>query len=309
MSSDHTAAREALMEFVRVHREKGFTTISDLAESWCDERFPAPPAPETVTVDWDGASCVLARNEKAGWNNKFGLESFCAGSFNAAMCDRIASDARVLKERDARIAELEVELHETRERQLPMVRLRDEAYRQRDAAHARIAELETQLQRALDGAVFHEKRAHHAEQERDAALRALEEKAGGEVGVTTAACGGSGVTQPESSNSGESSVAAPSSAAPSPAPRRWLVVALRDGRAMYIYEDNKIGAQLAEAAAQPEGRSVVPVVEAVATRETVERVRKALRQAFRATRVGEDFTENCTRAALTAAGFTLEEGA
>lgn len=79
-----------------------------------------------------------------------------------------------IRERDARIAELEVELHETRERQLPMVRLRDEAYRQRDAARARIAELETQLQRALDGAVFHEKRAHHAEQERDAALRALE---------------------------------------------------------------------------------------------------------------------------------------
>lgn len=132
-----------------------------------DEHYPAPPAPETVTVGDD----VYSRRG----------DTWYVGGFNIGLTlrhrellDRIASDARVIRElersRDAWEADARREAgnvlywHGERDRAIEAIQERD----------ARIAELETQLQRALDGAVFHEKRAHHAGQERDAALRALE---------------------------------------------------------------------------------------------------------------------------------------
>ncbi len=227
-------------------------------EKYMQRNYPAPPAPETVTVD----GVTYTQDKLGDWYDEAGVRRY-SSEYTGPFLRRIASDARVIRDlqeanakylvelnaflvciakrekslalalreivtRDARIAELEKELHETRERQLPMVRLRDEAYRQRDAARARIAELENELRRALDGTVFHEKQAYEARTERDAALRAL------------------------------------------------------------------------EASKHP-----------VATRETVERVALAVRDAdlSRSYLVPMHVYHKLARAALTAAGFTLEEGA
>ena len=159
-------------------------------------------------------------------------------------------------------------------------------------------------------ATGHETAGSEAE-ERDAALRALEEK-------------GTGLGTPMPKSEATDSVAdAPTSpVSPSPAPTRsseprsaatpiplGAVVEVegdrispftrcngywRDRSGNTWADDGGLGFMLA---------ALYHARHPVATRETVERVRKALFQAFRETRVGEDFTENCTRAALSAAGF------
>ena len=240
MPNDRAAvAREVLTDMAKGLEARGFTVIVDITESWRDEHYPAPPAPETVAVDVYGTPVTFRRSADAWLITSAGGGLIPhARRIADAKLDRIASDARVIpelersrdvwdaearseagnflywrgerdraieaiKERDARIAELEKALEEQPSKLYDSMwqaidRMGDAVgaltgpgsnchvtarrvcetietlKSERDAANARIAELETQLQRALDGAVFHEKRAHHAEQERDAALRALE---------------------------------------------------------------------------------------------------------------------------------------
>ena len=302
MSNDRAAvARGVLTEIANAHRELGFTAIVDVMESWRDEHYPAPPAPETVTVGDD----VYSRRG----------DTWYVGGFNIGLTlrhrellDRIASDARVIQERDARIAELEVELHETRERQLPMVRLRDEAYRQRDAARARIAELENELRRALDGTVFHEKQAYEARTERDAALRALGEKGEG-LG---------GDSRPNGDAVGNSA-GQPPQQTPAPIPLGAVVEVENDSFSPYRHDTSgwrTLGRGAGGYVVQDNGwghiiTALYHARHPVATRETVERVALAVRDAdlSRSYLVPMHVYHKLARAALTAAGFTLEEGA
>lgn len=322
-------AREVLTEIANAHRELGFTAIVDVMESWRDEHYPAPPAPETVTVAFRDGSTETLYSHGGQWQSGTGL--LYDKLIESACLDRIASDARVLKERDARIAELEKELHETRERQLPMVRLRDEAYRQRDAARARIAELETQLQCALDGAVFHKKWAHHAEQEqeRDAALRALEA-----MRLTPAQSAGS--LQPTSQGKGLGKIngaeQAPAEepadrrvtvdAAPAPIPLGAVVEVEGEGGVESWVWDGKLWTSGGGAMEAVRWRALMLTAlyharHPVATRETVERVAEVCMRARHPACFAWDYVtgeindewRNIARAALTAAGFTVQEGA
>jgi len=193
-------AREVIGKVTRVLRETAYplsgTTAAQLVEQYVGPDYPAPPAPGTVRVGDD----VYSRRG----------DTWYVGGFNIGLTlrhrellDRIASDARVLKERDAQIAELEKALEEQPSKLYDSMwqaidRMGDAVgattgpgsnchvtarrvcetietlKSERDAANARIAELENELRRALDGTVFHEKQAHEARAERDAALRALE---------------------------------------------------------------------------------------------------------------------------------------
>lgn len=245
----------------------------------------APPAPETVTVDG-----VTYTNDCEGtWYDASG---YTMASWVCKFLTRIASDACVLKDRDARIAELE-----------------------------------TQLQRALDGAVFHEKRAHHAEQERDDALRALEreraandtrieygteprgvvisgtlEEIKGEAGATVAA------SEPLASES-----PAATSPSPDPVPLGAVVEVdnltweWRDGTDFRLgwYESVCGGFAVDYRAAYL--TALYHARHPVATRETVERVAKAIDDTHHG--IGAVLRYRLARAALTAAGFTVQEGA
>ena len=163
-------AREVLTEFKAfvVGRKMLFDDCE--IDEYMDTHYPAPPAPVTVTVngvEWQRTSGNRwKRADTERW-------PIVTDTFDAY--DRIAADAR-------RIAELEKERDDMSQRHTEVCQkwsdenLRRVQLTERIAAQeARIAELETQLQRALDGAVFHEKRAHHAEQERDAARARIAE--------------------------------------------------------------------------------------------------------------------------------------
>jgi len=151
-------------------------------------------------------------------------------------------------------------------------------------------------------ATGHETAGSEAE-ERDAALRALEEKGQQERLAAVA---------PSPKASGDTQGSPPAPVVPAPIPLGAVVEVegdrispftrcngyWRDRSGNTWADDGGLGFMLA---------ALYHARHPVATRETVERVRKALFQAFRETRVGEDFTENCTRAALSAAGFTVQE--
>ena len=289
-------AREGLTEYADILRDAGQTLSGAEVRRYVREHSPAPPAPETVTVTFrDGSTETLSLRD-GKWQSGTGL--LYDELIERACLDRIASDARALKERDARIAELE-----------------------------------TQLQRALDGAVFHEKRAHHAEQERDAALRALEreraandtrieygteprgvvisgtlEEVKGEAGATVAA------SEPLASES-------PAATSPSPDPiplgetvtvdgAKWARTELGWNGGAWRYHDSSTVARVLTA--------LYRARHPVATRETVERVAKAIDDADSdslcpvwdvMTVHQKSVLCDMARAALTAAGFTLEEGA
>lgn len=109
MSSDRAAvAREVLTEFTEYFSENFASTVThrDLVAKFTAERYPAPPAPETVTVN--GVQYTRLEGDRAygKWQSRdYGIFH---GPENVLL-NRIASDARVLAERDARIAELEKE--------------------------------------------------------------------------------------------------------------------------------------------------------------------------------------------------------
>ena len=297
-------AREVLTEIANAHRELGFTAIVDVMESWRDEHYPAPPAPETVTVGDD----VYSRRG----------DTWYVGGFNIGLTlrhrellDRIASDARVIEDMSQRHTDVCEKWSDENRRRVQLT--------ERIAAQeARIAELETQLQRALDGAVFHEKRAHHAEQERDAAWRALEreraandtrieygteprgvvisgtlEEVKGEAGATVAA------SEPLASES-------PAATSPSPDPiplgetvtvdgAKWARTELGWNGGAWRYHDSSTVARVLTA--------LYRARHPVATRETVELVRNTLLD----TMLLPPYDR--AKVLLTAAGFTIQEGA
>ena len=220
-------AREVLTEAADHFGRNGEVFAENATRHYCATRYPTPPAPETVTVTYrDGYMVTLVRLGE-DWKNESSGRVVTDEPL-IATCDRIASDARVIHERDARIAELETQLQRALDGAVFHEKRAHHAEQERDAARVRIAELENELRRALDGTVSHEKQAYEARTERDAALRAL------------------------------------------------------------------------EASKHP-----------VATRETVERVALAVRDAdlSRSYLVPMHVYHKLARAALTAAGFTLEEGA
>ena len=91
-------AREVLTEIANAHRELGFTAIVDVMESWRDEHYPAPPAPETVTVTVGRRAWT--RDVDGWWVHNSDISHDVCGprSTIGEMCDRIASDARVIRE-------------------------------------------------------------------------------------------------------------------------------------------------------------------------------------------------------------------
>ncbi len=298
-------AREVLTE-LEVWLDNGDrpTVAAGVIREFKTQRYPAPAPPETVTVTVGGR--VWAREVDGWWVHHSDTSHDVCGpkSTIGEMCARIASDARVIRElersRDGWDADARREagnvLYWRGERDRAI-----EAIKERDA---RIAELETQLQRALDGAVFHEKRAHHAEQERDAALRALEE-AKGEAGATVAA------SEPLASES-------PAATSPSPDPVplgatievdgvKWARTELGWSGGAWRYRDSSTVARVLTA--------LYRARHPVATRETVERVAEALFLSSEQSKFQRETTlvvrhwHDLARAALTAAGFTLEEGA
>ena len=299
MSSDRAAvAREVLTEYADILRDAGQTLSEAEVRRYVREHYPAPHAPETVTVTFrDGSTETLSLRD-GKWQSGTGL--LYDELIERACLDRIASDARVTQERDARIAELENE-----------------------------------LRRALDGAVFHEKRAHHAEQERDAALRALEE-AKVAIGAALAELTSrkndkhraqyaydalapfegkglgkiNGAEQAPAEEPADRRVTV--DAAPAPIPLgetmevdgvKWARTELGWNGGAWRYRDSSTVARVLTA--------IYHARHPVATRETVERVALAVRDAdlSRSYLVPMHVYHKLARAALTAAGFTLEEGA
>lgn len=276
-------------------------TAATVVKWFRDEHYPAPPAPETVTVAFrDGSTLTLCLRD-GKWQSGTGLPY--DELIESACLDRIASDARVLKERDARIAELEKELHETCERQLPLVRLRAEAYRQRDEARA----------------------------ERDAAWRALEA-----MRLTPAQSAGS--LQPTSQGKGLGKInGAEQAPAEEPADRRVTVDAapapIPLGAVVEVEGEGGVESWVWDGKLWTSGGGVMPfeavrwralmltalyrAQHPVATRETVERVAEVCMRARHPACFAWDYVtgevkdewRNIARAALTAAGFTIQEGA
>lgn len=350
-------AREVLTEYADILRDAGQTLSEAEVRRYVREHYPAPPAPETVTVD-DGVFRTVWTDVLNGvrWEAKGdGLRAAQVAVFgHAAALRRIASDARVIHERDARIAELETQLQRALDGAVFHEKRAHHAEQERDAARARIAELEELLRdqprllydsmwQAIDrmgdavgtltgpGSNCHVtatrvcETIETLESERDAALRALEAyqngigpmgskgEGCGEVGVSTAAHGGSGATQPDQ---GESPVAAPS---PAPIPLgetmevdgvKWARTELGWNGGAWRYHDSSTVARVLTA--------LYRARHPVATRETVERVAKAIDDADSdslcpvwdvMTVHQKSVLCDMARAALTAAGFTLEEGA
>ena len=314
-------AREVLTEYADILRDAGQTLSEAEVRRYVREHYPAPPAPETVTVG--GAEWVRLPGN-SGWGaadddmqpNKADAQEFL---------DRIASDARVIrelersrdgwdadarreagnvlywrgerdraieaiKERDARIAELEVELHETRERQLPMVRLRDEAYRQRDEARAERDAAWRALERER---AANDTRIEYGTEPRGVVISGTLEEVKGEAGATVAA------SEPLASES-------PAATSPSPDPiplgetvtvdgAKWARTELGWNGGAWRYHDSSTVARALTA--------LYRARHPVATRETVERVRDAMKDDCL------NGWDSMARAALTAAGFTIQEGA
>lgn len=300
MSSERAAvAREVLTEFTEYFSENFASTVThrDLVAKFTAERYPSPPAPETVTVAHNGRDVEWWRDGK-NWRSNDDWWFPVATREGDFIC-RIASDARVLGEKEARIAELE------------------DAAKERESLIARLDANCVTLQ-----------------SERDAALRALEERSAlgnetptqfipvngaavigatscnvagcrcGEVGGPAAACDVSSITQSGAASSDESSAASPSPAPiPLGATRRWWLVIDSDGN-VSVANSLTTAREWAEtwAAADKMAYSVVPVIEAVAARETVERVKLEVMNAY----LNSGNWDVTARAALSAAGFTLE---
>ena len=101
-------AREVLTELEQHFRDdplQGLGATAATVVKWFrDEHYPAPPAPETVTVD----GVTYERRDdicQGGWY-AFGT-TIWPDEWKGVALTRIASDARGIRERDARIAELE----------------------------------------------------------------------------------------------------------------------------------------------------------------------------------------------------------
>jgi len=296
MPNDRAAvAREVLTELEQHFRDdplQGLGATAATVVKWFrDEHYPAPPAPETVTVD----GVTYERRDdicQGGWY-AFGT-TIWPDEWKGVALTRIASDARGIRERDARIAELEQLLQDQ-----PRL-LYDSMWQAIDRMGDAVGTLTGPGSNCHVTATRVCETIETLKSERDAALRALEEKGAG--------------TLPKGASASEESQAAGSlrEAPTSPAPIPLGAVVEVEGVEWTRTESGWDGGARWYHDGSTAARALTALYRArhpVATRETVERVRKALLQAFRATRVGEDFTENCTRAALTAAGFTLEEGA
>lgn len=292
MPNDRAAvAREVLTELLEFANARA-ETVSD-TKQFMRERYPVPPAPETVTVVNDGVRVTLARNARGGWNNAFGNECFVATSFSADLCDRIASDARVIAERDARIAELDDELTELRPLAKGANDTINDLMHTQDLLKARTAE-------------------------RDAALRALEEAKN-----RPCPCAVASKTLEDEMSHGEEPecpAAAARLAATAPAPIPLGAVLEVEGDPDSSYERVSGGwirectprvmrVQRLEKVYRDDdaawGNMLTRYYHArhpVATRETVERVEEAIDEAASNTHSLREMA----RAALSAAGFTLE---
>jgi len=350
-------AREVLTEYADILRDAGQTLSEAEVRRYVREHYPAPPAPETVTVTFrDGSTETLSLRD-GKWQSGTGL--LYDELIERACLDRIASDARVLKERDARIAELEEEARESRIfkgqadawmavfNALKSVRpgftkvgnsgmgnsgmdsavtaIRELA-RERDAASARIAELENELRRALDGTVFHEKQAHEARAERDAALRALEEYQNGIGPMGSKGKGPGGDSRPNGEAGDKEAPSNPLPPAPIPLgadekpfdqtmdAKLWAQEFVRRFPA---HDEGLMLAWFANAIMRGYDTARAKYEHPVATRETVERVAEVCMRARHPACFAWDYVtgevkdewRNIARAALTAAGFTVQEGA
>lgn len=153
MSSDRAAvAREVLTELLEFANARA-ETVSD-TKQFMRERYPAPP--ETVTVTHNGRDVEWQRDGK-NWRSNDDWWFPVATREGDFIC-RIASDAHVISEREARIKELEDELTELRPLAKGANDTINDLMRTQDLLKARTAE-------------------------RDAALRALEEKGLAEKGT------------------------------------------------------------------------------------------------------------------------------
>ena len=275
-------AREVLTEMAQRFREDPLRTLGEtgaqVVEAHRDEHYPAPAAPETVTVlTRRGVSVEWTRKEPGSWHSNHGTW-VPADHISAELFARIASDARVLAE------------------------LRDEIA---NSNKHQVDELESW-----------NKRCAQLERERDAALRALEEK-------------GLGARTPNSEDT-----ETPLSSSPAPIPLGAVVDHLTDAINWLM----GCGHAFEPGASQPRRRvppywwrsefakragitydaerGVSALPHPVATRETVERVaaaiyhRKVVKSIAPAWSIATLATrEECfdhARAALSAAGFTLE---
>lgn len=99
------------------------------------------------------------------------------------------------------------------------------------------------------------------------------------------------------------------SPAPASAPRRWWLVVDRDGYPVYAYSSERLAVEQAQEDNENVPRpaftpySVVPVIEARVTRETVERVEGIVRKARGTNRTSEHWAYEIVRAL----GLTVEE--
>jgi len=96
-SARASEAREVLTKAETVLREDGHDTNADVIAELREEFYPAPPAPETVTVEYrDGTLATLSLEGKTWLNTTTGR--VVERDSHVALLDRIASDARVLAE-------------------------------------------------------------------------------------------------------------------------------------------------------------------------------------------------------------------
>jgi outer membrane murein-binding lipoprotein Lpp len=108
MTDRDQVAREVLTELAHWKMAR-VETLKD-ATRFRDERYPAPAAPVTVTVD--GGSWIKHPHK---WWRSAVVGTSPTGSDADTFLDRIASDAQVIAAKDKRIAELEREVEELRD--------------------------------------------------------------------------------------------------------------------------------------------------------------------------------------------------
>ncbi len=268
-------AREVLTE-LEVWLDNGDrpTVAAGVIREFKTQRYPAPAPPETVTVTVGGR--VWAREVDGWWVHHSDTSHDVCGpkSTIGEMCARIASDARVIRElersRDGWDADARREagnvLYWRGERDRAI-----EAIKERDA---RIAELERQGAVIVGDCLAAQHARRKAEAERDAALRALEEKGAGTLPK--------GASASEESQAAGSLREAPTSPAPIPlgavvSDYSWLGAAWAHRNA-----HNADMEPLLVSVNTDLHRALTGWYHAthpVATRETVERVDNALRLA------------------------------
>lgn len=300
-------AREEVLRFLdEAHREgtPELFRLTGAQYSYLSGRAQAtyPAAPEAVTVEVDGVPVSLTREPQRVVCLRGGVVPIALyAPESLAMFDRIASDARVIQERDARIAELEQLL-----RDQPLL-LYDSAWQAIDRMGDAVGALTGPGSNCHTTAHRVCETIETLKDERDAALRALEASKG-EAGATVAA------SEPLASES-------PAATSPSPAPIPLGATVVVEGDKDSPYTLTILGWADKHGYAWENDNSLAraPMLAAiyrarhpVATRETVERVAEAVAEHEGASMaqfgpvLRADYM-SLARAALTAMGVTIQE--